>query len=79
VSDDWDGPYAGDRAQAEKELEEGANEITYRGSTFFIDDNDRGWTYSMDRRQFASLEEVLDYIDAESTLDQVAKAAKRSK
>jgi len=54
---------AADRAQAENELQEGADEITYHGQTFFVDDNERGWSYSINGNEFDSLDAVLDYID----------------
>lgn len=64
-SDEWTGPFARERMLAETALEEGDDEIEYRGVTFFVNDAYQGWIYVRNRREYVSLDAVLDAIDAE--------------
>ena len=61
----WIGPFKRERIAAETDLENGDNEIEYRGVTFTVNDIDRGWIYVRNRREYSSLDEVFDAIDAE--------------
>lgn len=65
MTDEWTGPFAAERRLAEADLERGENEITYRSSTFFVNDNERGWTYARNKCEYTSLDAVLDAIDKE--------------
>lgn len=64
-SDEWTGPFKRERMLAETALEEGDDEIEYRGVTFLVNDNDKGWIYVRNRREYVSLDAVLDAIDEE--------------
>jgi len=64
-SDEWTGPFARERMLAEVALEEGDGEIEYRGVTFRVNDNDKGWIYVRNRCEYVSLDAVLDAIDKE--------------
>jgi hypothetical protein len=65
-ANEWTGPFARERERAEALLETGEDEIEYRGVSFFVNDNDRGWTYVRNRREYTSLDAVLDAIDEEA-------------
>jgi hypothetical protein len=76
------GPYRKARAKADLDLANGDTDIDYRGISFSVVDNDRGWTYYVGRQEFASLEEVFDSIDAKleaSPLDAFIKKVERKK
>ena len=53
------------REDVERLLEDGANEITYLGTTITIIDNAKGWTYHWDGSESQNLDEVLDAIETE--------------
>jgi len=76
------GPYRKARAKADLDLANGNTDIDYRGVSFSVVDNDRGWTYYVGRQEFSSLEEVFNSIDARleaSPLDTFIKKVERKK
>lgn len=65
IEDEWDGPFKQERIAADKALANGDDEIDYRGMTFFVNDDERGWTYQIGHVIYSSLEEVFEAIDKE--------------
>jgi hypothetical protein len=51
------------RKRAERAVENGDEEIEYRGWFFTIEDHRNGWTYFLRGDEYVSLEAVFDEID----------------